>query len=110
MAAELLQVNNTKFIDNIENLIIELSKSKRSSNSDIAVLVNKQVALSQRIARNYFAFHIGITSRSTKERLLELLKRFNSVQEELEAFAGSNAKLKEDLDLIKVQLIFLELF
>jgi hypothetical protein len=104
--ADAVQKSSAKLLDSLEKLTAELAKAKKSSNSDIVVLVNSQIALSQRIARNYFAMHIGLAGNSNKARLIELLKRFTTIQEELEAFASTNAKLKDDFDLIKVQLLF----
>jgi hypothetical protein len=104
--AEGLQAPNEKLLDALEKLTTELAKVSKHSNSEIVLLVSKQAALSQRIARNYFAHQLGLSGNNAKARVVDLVQRFTAVEEELEAFAGSNPKLKGDLDLVKVQLMF----
>jgi hypothetical protein len=105
VGAEALQAPNSKLLDTLSRLDAELAKGAIESQAEVLILVSSQSALAQRITRAYFAHAIGL-SGSPKARIPELMKRFVSIEEELEAFAGGDPKLKNDLDLIRVQIVF----
>jgi tetratricopeptide (TPR) repeat protein len=99
---------NEALIEATERLRKALATSVPDGNGDLVNLIGYQSMLVQRIARNYFEYHAGTRTNESKRRLLELLRRYETIENEIESFLGSNPKYKQDLELAHVQLVFLK--
>lgn len=96
---------NEKLVGLAEKLAESISKNV--AGGDMLYLIGHQEMLVQRIARGYFVYHAGHKTQDVKDRVNRQLGRFVSVAESLSDFGSNSPSLKNSVDLVNAQVVFL---